>query len=110
MTQRILITGGASGLGPAPAGRIERLQRDDWDWILDINLKEGGKLTADQVAEQVIAAVAKGRSLVLTHPEGRRGVRLNRFLPRLVDVQIAKAWRHTEATSDAQDRQEATTS
>ncbi|WP_331765137.1 SDR family NAD(P)-dependent oxidoreductase (plasmid) [Streptomyces sp. NBC_01384] len=190
--------------GVAAAGRIERLQPDDWDWILDINLKgtvngcrafvplfkqqgsghvvniaslagllnlpgmasynvskaavislsqtlrqelapygirttvvcpgfvrtnlgaglrspdpvlaeladrmiQGGKLTADQVAEQVVDGVAGGRFLVLTHPEGRRAVRLKRVLPSLVDAQIAKVWRRTAAKLDAQDRQEATT-
>ncbi|MGC4998810.1 SDR family oxidoreductase [Streptomyces sp. DT195] len=190
--------------GVAAAGRVERLQPDDWDWILDINLKgtvngcrafvplfkrqgsghvvnvasmagllnlpgmasynvskaavvslsetlrqelapygirttvvcpgfvrtnlgagmrspdpvlakladrmiQGGKLSADQVAEQVVAAVAGGRFLVLTHPEGRRAARLKRFLPRLVEGQIAKAWRRTAAKLDAQDRQEAGT-
>ncbi|WP_329009013.1 SDR family oxidoreductase [Streptomyces sp. NBC_01601] len=190
--------------GVAAAGRVERLQPDDWDWILDINLKgtvngcrafvplfkrqgsghvvnvasmagllnlpgmvsynvskaavvslsetlrqelapygvrttvvcpgfvrtnlgagmrspdpvlakladrmiQGGKLTADQVAERVVAAVAGGRFLVLTHPEGRRAARLKRFLPRLVEGQIAKAWRRTAAKLDAQDRQEAGT-
>ncbi|MGW0948987.1 SDR family oxidoreductase [Streptomyces sp. NPDC002623] len=190
--------------GVAAAGRIERLQAADWDWILDINLKgtvqgcrtfvplfkrqrsghivniasmagllnlpgmasynvskaavvslsetlrqelapygirttvvcpgfvrtnlgaglrspdpvlakladrmiQAGRLTADDVAEQVVAAVARGRFLVLTHPEGRRAVRLKRFLPRVVDGQIAKAWRRTAGKLDAQDRQEATT-
>lgn len=186
--------------GVAAAGRIERLQPDEWDWILDINLKgtvngcrafvplfkrqgsghvvniaslagllnlpgmasyniskaavvslsqtlrqelapygirttvvcpgfvrtnlgaglrspdpvlakladrmiQSGRLTADQVAEQIVAAVAKGRFLLVTHPEGRRAVRLRRFLPRLVDGRIATAWRRTAARLDAQDRQ-----
>lgn len=187
--------------GVAAAGRVERLAAEDWDWILDINLKgtvhgcrtfvpllkrqgsghvvniasmagllnlpgmasynvskaavvslsetlrqelapygvrttvvcpgfvhtnlgsglrspdpvlakladrmiQGGRLTADEVAAHVVAAVAQGRFLVLTHPEGRRAVRLRRFLPRLVDAQVAKAWRRTADKLDAQDREE----
>ncbi|MFC8669528.1 SDR family NAD(P)-dependent oxidoreductase [Streptomyces sp. NPDC057199] len=66
----------------------------------------GGKLTADEVAEQVVTAVAKGRFLALTHPEGRQAVRLKRLLPALLDKQVAKAWRRTAAKLDEQDRQE----
>lgn len=184
--------------GVAAAGRIERLQLADWDWILDINLKGAvlgcqtfvpllkkqgrghivniasmaglvnppgmvsynvskaavvalsetlkielapygitttvvcpsfvptnlgaslrspdevltraahhlishGKIGADDVAAQVVAAVAAGKFLVLTHPEARKVMRIKRFLPKLVDSGQAKIWRRTLVKLQAQD-------
>jgi NAD(P)-dependent dehydrogenase (short-subunit alcohol dehydrogenase family) len=65
-----------------------------------------GSVTPERVAEQVVAAVAKGRFLVLTHPEGRSSVRLKRLLPRLADARVARMWQRTKARLDEQDRQE----
>ncbi|MDT3396553.1 SDR family NAD(P)-dependent oxidoreductase [Streptomyces sp. B1866] len=67
-----------------------------------------GSVTADQVAEQVVTAVAKGRFLVNTHREGRLAVRARRLLPRLVDAKVAKVWGYTKTKLDEQDRQETT--
>ncbi|MDG9702863.1 SDR family NAD(P)-dependent oxidoreductase [Streptomyces sp. DH37] len=62
-----------------------------------------GTVTPEQVAEQVAAAVAGRRFLVLTHPEGRRAVRIRRLWPSLVDRRIARMWRRTRAKLEEQD-------
>jgi NAD(P)-dependent dehydrogenase (short-subunit alcohol dehydrogenase family) len=63
-----------------------------------------GKVGADEVATQVVAAVAAGKFLVLTHPEARKVMRIKRFLPKLVDNGQAKMWRKTLGKLQAQDR------
>ncbi|GAA2422523.1 SDR family NAD(P)-dependent oxidoreductase [Streptomyces macrosporus] len=70
-------------------------------------LIQKGRVTPEQVAEQVAEAVARRRFLVLTHPEGRRAVRLKRLWPALVDRRIAAVWRRTRAKLDEQDAREA---
>lgn len=67
-----------------------------------------GTISADDVAEQVVAAVQSRRFMVLTHEAGRRAMVLKRFLPWLVDRQTAKMWRHALARLDKQDQQQAT--
>jgi NAD(P)-dependent dehydrogenase (short-subunit alcohol dehydrogenase family) len=63
----------------------------------------GAKLTAEDIAEQVFAAVRDGRFLVVTHPEARRALRLRRLAPWLVDRPIRRMWRHAAAKLDQQD-------
>ena len=62
----------------------------------------GSKLTAEDVAEQVFAAVRDGRFLVITHPAARRTLRLRRFVPWLVDRPIRRMWQRATAKLDAQ--------
>ncbi|GAA2402292.1 SDR family oxidoreductase [Streptomyces glaucosporus] len=66
-----------------------------------------GSFTPEQVAAQVADAVARRRFLVLTHPEGRRALRVRRLWPALVDRQIAAVWRRTRTKLDEQDAQDA---
>jgi NAD(P)-dependent dehydrogenase (short-subunit alcohol dehydrogenase family) len=63
----------------------------------------GSKITADDVAEQVFAAVRDGRFLVITHPEARRALRLRRIAPWLVDRPIHRMWQRAAAKFDRQD-------
>ena len=53
-------------------------------------LMVSSKVTAEDVAEQVVDAVARGRFLVLTHKDGRRSALLKRF--GLTDGQVRKYW------------------
>ncbi|MFD8649118.1 SDR family NAD(P)-dependent oxidoreductase [Streptomyces mirabilis] len=69
-------------------------------------MMQRGKPTADQVAAQIVDAIAAGRFMVLTHPEDRRAVRLKRFLPRIADMQAALRWRRTVRKLKTQDPQE----
>ncbi|MGX7827282.1 SDR family NAD(P)-dependent oxidoreductase [Actinokineospora sp. 24-640] len=63
-------------------------------------LMASATVTADDVAAQVVAAVAARRFLVLTHREGRRAHRLKRLLPGLVDRQVAKYWARMRPAMD----------
>jgi hypothetical protein len=45
-----------------------------------------------------VAAVARKRFLVLTHPDGRRSARLKRLAPRLVDAQVRTYWSRLRST------------
>jgi NADP-dependent 3-hydroxy acid dehydrogenase YdfG len=53
-------------------------------------LMSSSKITAEDVADQVFAAVAAKRYLVLTHPDGRRSAFLKRL--GLTDGQVRKYW------------------
>ncbi|WP_078591996.1 SDR family NAD(P)-dependent oxidoreductase [Streptomyces megasporus] len=70
-------------------------------------LIQKGRVTPERVAEQVADAVARRRFLVLTHPEGRKAMRVKRLWPALVDRQIAAVWRRTKAELDEQDARDA---
>ncbi|MGH3759666.1 SDR family oxidoreductase [Actinophytocola sp.] len=71
----------------------ERLRSPDAGLaVLMEKLMASSKVTADDVAGQVVDAVARKRFLVLTHPDGRRSARLKRLLPRLVDGQVRTYW------------------
>lgn len=69
-------------------------------------LIQRGSLTAEQLADRAVAAIAKGRFLVNTHREGRVAVAFKRLLPPVVNRQIARQWDRTKAKLDAQDRAE----
>lgn len=58
-------------------------------------LMASSKITAEDVAEQVFAAVAGKRFLVLTHPDGRRSAFLKRL--GLTDGQVRKYWARLRA-------------
>ncbi|XVV39174.1 SDR family NAD(P)-dependent oxidoreductase [Streptomyces sp. CA-100214] len=62
--------------------------------IADRRVRDRG-LAAQQVAEQLVDAVSKGRFLIVTHPEHRRAVGLKRLLPRVADARTARRWRRT---------------
>jgi NAD(P)-dependent dehydrogenase (short-subunit alcohol dehydrogenase family) len=189
--------------GVASAGRIERLSMDDWEWILDINLKgvvrgcrtfvplfkrqgnghlvnmaslaglmnlpgmdsynvsksgvislsetlryelspygvrttvvcpafvptslgtrlrspdpvltaaadkmiRAGKVSPEDVAQQVFDAVRDNKFLVLTHREGRIAMAAKRFAPWLVDGQVRTRWLKTKLLLDKQDAEEGT--
>lgn len=55
-------------------------------------LMESSKVTAEDVADQVFDAVRHKRFLVLTHADGRRSAMLKRYLPGVVDRQVARYW------------------
>ncbi|GAA4421871.1 SDR family oxidoreductase [Actinokineospora soli] len=59
---------------------------------LSRKLMASSKVTADDVADRIVAAVAARRFLVHTHPDGRRAHRLKRLLPGVIDRQVAKYW------------------
>jgi NADP-dependent 3-hydroxy acid dehydrogenase YdfG len=61
-------------------------------------LMASSKVTADDVAAQVVDAVADRRFLVLTHRDGRRSARLKRYVPRLVDGQVRTYWSRLRST------------
>jgi NADP-dependent 3-hydroxy acid dehydrogenase YdfG len=61
-------------------------------------LMSASRVTADDVAHQVVDAVARKRFLVLTHPDGRRSARLKRLAPRLVDGQVRTYWSRLRST------------
>jgi NAD(P)-dependent dehydrogenase (short-subunit alcohol dehydrogenase family) len=65
-----------------------------------------GKITAQQVADQVVTAVAAKKFLVLTHPETRKVMRIKRFWPAVLDREQARMWRKTLAKLEAQDKRE----
>jgi NADP-dependent 3-hydroxy acid dehydrogenase YdfG len=67
-------------------------------------LMASSKVTADDVADQVLKAVAHKRFLVLTHPDGRRSARLKRYLPGLVDRQVARYWSRFRHALEREDR------
>ncbi|MPZ79632.1 MAG: SDR family oxidoreductase [Actinophytocola sp.] len=60
--------------------------------VLMDKLMRSSKVTAEDVAKQVVDAVARKRFLVLTHPDGRRSARMKRLQPRLVDGQVRTYW------------------
>ena len=59
---------------------------------VNAKLLESSTVTPEDVADQVFAAVARKRFLVLTHSDGRKSARLKRYLPGMVDRQVAKYW------------------
>lgn len=61
-------------------------------------LMSSSKVTADDVARQVVDAVADKRFLVLTHPAGRRSVRLKRLLPKVADGRVRTYWSRLRST------------
>ena len=61
-------------------------------------LMASSKVSTDDVAAQVVDAVARKRFLVLTHPDGRRSARLKRLAPRLVDAQVRTYWARLRST------------
>ncbi|HEV2782424.1 MAG TPA: SDR family oxidoreductase [Actinophytocola sp.] len=70
---------------------------------LSEKLMESSKVTAEDVADQVFDAVRDKRFLVLTHPDGRKSVRLKRYLPALVDRQIARYWSRLRRALERED-------
>ena len=66
-------------------------------------LMASSTVTADDVAEQVVDAVARKRFLVLTHADGRRSARLKRYLPRVVDGQVRTYWSRLRSTVERED-------
>jgi NAD(P)-dependent dehydrogenase (short-subunit alcohol dehydrogenase family) len=64
---------------------------------------QGGKLTAEQVADQVFDAVRARRFLVITHPEARQALRMKRWASRLAARQIRKMWAKTTRKLEAED-------
>lgn len=71
--------------------------------LADRRIQSGGR-TAQQVAEQIVDAVSRGRFLVFTHFEDRRALCLKRLLPRVADAQAARRWRRTARKLEAHDR------
>jgi len=67
-------------------------------------LMASSKVTADDVAEQLFQAVLHKRFLVLTHPDARKSARLKRYLPGLVDRQVARYWSRFRQTLEREDR------
>lgn len=61
-------------------------------------LMTASKVSADDVARQVVDAVRDNRFLVLTHPDGRRSVRLRRWLPKVVDREVRAYWARLRST------------
>lgn len=59
---------------------------------LSRKLMASSTVTAEDVARQVVAAVADRRFLVHTHRDGRRSHLLKRLLPGIIDRQVAKYW------------------
>jgi NADP-dependent 3-hydroxy acid dehydrogenase YdfG len=64
-------------------------------------LMASSTITAEDVADQVFAAVASRRFLLLTHPDGRRSALLKRF--RLTDGQVRKYWTRLRAAVEKGD-------
>jgi NAD(P)-dependent dehydrogenase (short-subunit alcohol dehydrogenase family) len=67
-------------------------------------LMTSSTVTAADVASQVVDAVRDRRFLVLTHPDGRRSVRLRRWLPRLADREVRAYWARLRSTVEREDR------
>lgn len=67
-------------------------------------LMASSKITADDVADQIFNAVRDKRFLVLTHPDGRKSARLKRYLPGLVDRQVARYWSRLRHSLEQQGR------
>lgn len=66
--------------------------------VLIDKLMASSPVTAEDIAGQVVDAVARKRFLVLTHPDGRRSARLKRLAPRLVDGQVRTYWSRLRST------------
>jgi NADP-dependent 3-hydroxy acid dehydrogenase YdfG len=66
-------------------------------------LMESSKVTPEDVADQVFDAVARKRFLVLTHRDGRKSARLKRYLPALVDRQVARYWSRLRQVLERED-------
>jgi NAD(P)-dependent dehydrogenase (short-subunit alcohol dehydrogenase family) len=66
--------------------------------VLMDKLMKSSKVSAEDVAGQVVDAVARRRFLVLTHPDGRRSARLKRLAPRVVDRQVRTFWSRLRST------------
>lgn len=65
-------------------------------------LMSSSKITADDVADQVFTAVARGKFLLLTHPDGRRSALLKRF--GFTDGQVRKYWTRLRAAVEKGER------
>lgn len=66
-------------------------------------LLESSRITADDVADQVFDAVRDKRFMVLTHRDGRVSARLKRYLPVLVDRQVARYWSRLRKVLEGKD-------
>jgi NAD(P)-dependent dehydrogenase (short-subunit alcohol dehydrogenase family) len=66
--------------------------------VLIDKLMSSSKVSAEDVAAQIVTAVGDKRFLVLTHPDGRRSARLKRLLPRVVDGQVRTYWSRLRST------------
>lgn len=66
-------------------------------------LMASSKVTASDVAASVVDAVRDKRFLVLPHPDGRRSVRLKRWLPKVVDGQVRAYWSRLRSTVERED-------
>jgi NADP-dependent 3-hydroxy acid dehydrogenase YdfG len=64
-------------------------------------LMESSTVTPEDVADQVFDAVSHKRFLVNTHPEGRRSARFKRYLPGVVDRQVARYWTRLQKVLEA---------
>ncbi|MCT2587804.1 SDR family oxidoreductase [Actinophytocola gossypii] len=67
-------------------------------------LMASSKVTAADVAGQVVDAVRDRRFLVLTHPAARRSIRLKRWLPKVVDREVRAYWARLRSTVEREDR------
>jgi NAD(P)-dependent dehydrogenase (short-subunit alcohol dehydrogenase family) len=66
-------------------------------------LMESSTVTAEDVADQVFDAVRHKRFLVLTHADGRRSAMLKRYLPGVVDRQVAGYWTRLRQVLERED-------
>jgi NADP-dependent 3-hydroxy acid dehydrogenase YdfG len=66
--------------------------------VLMDRLMKASTVTPEDVAAQVFDAVAHKRFLVLTHRDGRRSALVKRFLPSVVDRQVARYWNRLRST------------
>ncbi len=71
----------------------DRSRNSDPDAVdLPRKLMAKATLTADDVARQVVAGVAEGRFLVLTHEDGRQSHELKRLDPAAFEAQVVAFW------------------
>ncbi|HEX2131694.1 MAG TPA: SDR family oxidoreductase [Actinophytocola sp.] len=66
-------------------------------------LMASSPVSATDVARQVVDAVRDKRFLVLTHPDGRRSVRLKRWLPKVVDREVRRYWDRLRSTVEREE-------
>jgi NAD(P)-dependent dehydrogenase (short-subunit alcohol dehydrogenase family) len=61
-------------------------------------LMASSRVTASDVASVVVDAVRDKRFMVLPHADGRRSVRMRRWLPKVVDRQVRAYWTRLRST------------
>lgn len=70
--------------------------------VLMDRLMKASTVTPEDVASQVFDAVERKQFLVLTHKDGRRSAFFKRYLPNVVDRQVAKYWIRLRSTLEGQ--------